>query len=122
MEIGMVFPVLPGKADALKAFGQALMGERKEEYVKSQSTVSKESWWLQPTPMGDLCVCHFEADDPAAVFAALGESQEPFDVWFRAQVLDCTGVDLTRPPAGLPESIFHWSRSELAGQVHSPMV
>lgn len=110
MEIGMVFPVLPGKSNSLAQFAQKLMNERKAEYEQSQVSISKESWWLQPTPMGDLCVIHFEASDPMAVFSALGTSQEPFDIWFRAEVLENTGVDLATPPAGLPQQIFHWSR------------
>lgn len=110
MEVGMVFPVVPGKSDALVAFANALMNERKAEYEISQASVLKESWFLQPTPMGDVCVIHFEAPDPGAVFAGLAESNEPFDVWFREQVLETTGVDLRNPPAGLPTRIFHWAR------------
>ena len=92
------------------AFAAAMMGERKAEYVKSQVTVTRESWFLQPTPQGDLLVVHFESPDPGAVFAGLAESQEPFDVWFRDQVLEITGFDLTEPLAGLPPRIFHWQR------------
>jgi hypothetical protein len=111
MEVGMVFPVLPGKSESLATFASAMMNERKVEYEQSQISISKESWWLQPTPMGDLCVVHFVADDPMAVFSSLGTSQEPFDVWFREQVLENTGVDLTVPPPGLPRQIFHWQRA-----------
>lgn len=110
METGMVFPVLPGKSEALIAFAQKLMGERRAEYERSQVSVSKESWFLQPTPMGDLCVVHFESTDPGAVFAGLATSEEPFDVWFREQVLETTGVDLANPLAGFPPRIFHWTR------------
>ena len=111
METGIVFPVLPGKREALIAFAQKLMGERKAEYEQSQVSVHRESWYIQPTPHGELCIVHFEAVDPAAVFAGLATSQEPFDIWFREQVLDTTGVDLTQPPGGMPEQIFHWKRS-----------
>ena len=107
----MVFPVLPGQRDALVAFANTLMGERRSEYEASQASVNKESWFVQPTPMGDVVVIHFEAADIGAVFAGLAESQEPFDVWFRGEVLKTTGVDLANPPAGLPERIFHWKRA-----------
>lgn len=110
-ETAMVLPVLPGKREALFEFARALMHERKPEYERSQVTVRKESWFLQPTPQGDLCLVHFESEDPDAVFAGLAESQDPFDVWFRAQVLDTTGVDLTQPPDILPLRFFHWERS-----------
>lgn len=111
METNVVFPVLPGKSEALIAFAETIMGPRRAEYEISQQSVTKESWFLQPTPNGDICIVHFESDDPAAVFNGLAESQEPFDVWFREQVLDTTGVDLTNPPAGFPARIFHWTRS-----------
>lgn len=106
----MVFPVLPGQSQSLTDFASKLMNERKAEYVASQTSVNKESWWLQPTPMGDICIVHFEAEDPMAVFSALGTSQEPFDVWFRQEVLANTGVNLAQPPAGMPAQIFNWSR------------
>lgn len=106
----MVFPVLPGKSQSLAAFAQKLMTDRKAEYEKSQVSINKETWWIQPSPIGDLCVVHFEAEDPMAVFAGLADSQEPFDIWFREEVLANTGVDLTKTPGGLPQQIFHWSR------------
>lgn len=110
METGIVFPVLPGQSQALVAFAEKLMGERRAEYEKSQVSIIRESWFLQPTPVGDMCIVHFKAEDPLAVFAGLAESREPFDVWFREQVLETTGIDLTSPPPGLPTRIFHWSR------------
>lgn len=106
----MVLPVLPGKQESLIAFANSVMGERLAEYEISQQSVTKESWFFQPTPMGDVIIVYFVSVDPGAVFAGLAESQEPFDVWFRAQVLNCTGVDLTQLPAGLPPRIFHWER------------
>lgn len=110
METGIVFPVLPGKSEALREFAQKLLGERRAEFELSQLSVHKESWFIQPTPMGDVCIVHFESDDPAAVFAGLASSQDDFDVWFRSQVLDTTGIDLTQPLPGLPPRIFHWTR------------
>lgn len=110
MEAGLVFPVVPGKREALVAFAQSLMNERRSEYEASQVSIHKESWFLQPTPMGDVCVVHFEAADPAAVFQGLAESEEPFDVWFRSQVLETTGVDLSKSVGAIPERIFNWSR------------
>lgn len=111
MEIGMVFPVLPGQREALVAFANALMHERKAEYEASQTTVVKESWFLQSTPSGDLCVAHFEAPDVAAVMQGLATSDEPFDVWFRERVLATTGVDLASGGGSMPEQIFGWRRS-----------
>ena len=106
----MVFPVLPGKSESLTVFAGKLMNERKVEYEESQLSITKECWWIQPTPMGDLCVVYFVADDPMTVFSNLGTSSEPFDVWFREQVQENTGIDLTVPPPGMPRQIFDWKR------------
>lgn len=111
MEQCMVFPVLPGQSVALIKFAEKLMGERKEEFDNSQLTVLKEQWYLQPTPMGDFCIVHVHAADPMAVFKGLATSEEPFDVWFREQVKETTGVDLTNPPSELPLCIFDWKRA-----------
>jgi hypothetical protein len=110
METAVVFPVLPGKSEALIAFANTIMNERRDEYKASQASITKESWHLQSTPMGDLCIVCFESPDPMSVFNALAESQEPFDIWFRQQVLDTTGADLTKPPSGLPTRFFQWSQ------------
>ncbi len=110
MDTAMMFPILPGKRDALITFANALLGERKDEYNAAQTTVTKESWHLQSTPFGDFCIVYFEAPDPMAVHTGLAESQDPFEVWFRAQVLDVSGIDISTPPAAVPDRIFVWSR------------
>lgn len=110
MENAMMFPILPGKRDALRQFADELHGPRRHEYEASQLTVTKESWFLQETPMGDFCIVHLIAQDPAAVYAALATSTEPFDVWFREQVQDCTGLDLAAMNVALPTQVFKWSR------------
>jgi len=40
VETGLVFPVLPGKREALLAFAQAIMGPRKAEAVPTTSPLS----------------------------------------------------------------------------------
>jgi len=107
-EVAMMFPVRLGKRDALIAFAEALSGERSAEYDAAQTSVEWENWFLQPTPMGDFCIMTMAAPDPAAVFAGLAASDGPFDAWFRGQVLEITGVDLSVPPPGLPQQIFAW--------------
>lgn len=108
----MLVPILPGKKDALLAFANAMMNERKADLDKAQVTVTKESWHFLETPHGDFLIVYFEAPDGGKVHAALAASQEPFDIWFRAQVLDCTGIDISTPPSAeaLPTKIFNWSR------------
>jgi hypothetical protein len=51
-----------------------------------------------------------DTEDPARAFAEMGASQESFDVWFRAFVLDVYDLDLSRPPSGpMPRQMLDWS-------------
>ena len=107
----MMFPLLPGKRDALAEFVVALEGPERAAYEASQTTVVKESWFLQPTPFGDMLVVHFEAPDPAKVMSGLAASEETFDIWFRNQIQELSGIDLTQHAGPLPECVFHWTRN-----------
>jgi hypothetical protein len=104
------FPLLPGKTEAAKEFAKTCMISKRTEYavaLKSQG-VTKESWFLQKTPQGDMVIVHFEADDVEKAFEAQAKSKAPFDVWFKQQVKSITGVDLEQPSdEAPPEEIFH---------------
>ena len=86
------------------------MSSKRTEYaeaLKSQG-VTKESWFLQKTPHGDMVIVHFEADDVEKAFEAQAKSKAPFDVWFKQQVKLFTGVDLEQPSdEPPPEEIVH---------------
>ena len=106
------FPVLPGKEDEARKFAQETL-ERREEFDRSQDRLrtTRDEWALQQTPMGWLLIVRFEAEDVGQAFADLGQSPDPFDVWFRQRVLDTTGVDLTQPmESPPPEIVLDWSR------------
>lgn len=110
MENAFFIPLLPGKKDAAIAFATSLMTDRKAGFENAQTTVTKESWFLQETPMGDFMIVYYHAPDLEAVHSALAASQEPFDVWFRAQILDLTGIDISTPMDNLPQQVLAWSR------------
>lgn len=110
-EVAIVYPLLPGKREALNTFTRTLMNERKDDHSASHTSVFAERWFLQATPMGELVVVYLKTPDPIEVFANLAVSQDPFVVWFRANVLDITGVNLASlPPFALPECVFHADR------------
>ena len=96
--IAFVAPILPGKTDQLRESAQsnAPGGHRREAYEASRERhgIKRELSWLQSTPMGDLTIVYIETDDPEATFAGLASSQDPFDVWFRAQTREIHGVDI----------------------------
>jgi hypothetical protein len=102
------FPVLPGKTEQARAFAKELMGTRRREFDESQARVgaTRETWSLQSTPDGDFVLVWFEAPDIEKVFATLGESTDPFDVWFRQQVKEINGVDMEAPPTDAPPEVL----------------
>lgn len=110
VENAFFVPLLPGKKEAAKALAQTMMTERRGEFDRAQTTVTKECWFLQETPMGDFLIVYYHSPDPDKVHSALAVSQEPFDVWFRSQVLDLTGLDISNPPESLPQQILDWAR------------
>lgn len=95
--VGFAIPVLPGKTDVDRdAMGSCWRGERRATYedARRRAGVTKETVWIQTTPMGDLAVIYLEADDLEAAFGTIGGSGEPFDQWFRDHVRDVHGISL----------------------------
>jgi hypothetical protein len=110
--IAMALPIPPDKLDSWLTTMRELAGPRLEEYDASRrrAGVTSSKAWLQQGPGGAMELLVIEADDPARMFAELGSSQEPFDVWFRGVIANIYGLDLTqRPPGPLPEQMLDWS-------------
>jgi len=90
-------PLRGGHADAVRAaLASCWTGGRREAYqdARRRAGVVKEAVWIQAAAGGDLAVVYLEADDLATALTILGTSTEPFDRWFRAQVLQVHGVAL----------------------------
>lgn len=111
IENAFFVPLLPDKKEAAIAFANTMMNERRGEFDNAQTTVTKESWFLQETPHGDFLIIYYHSPDPDKVHAALAVSEEPFDIWFRSQVLDITGIDIPTPLGNLPKQVLAWSRA-----------
>lgn len=116
--IAFAAPLLPGKTtiDRL-ALESCWLGSRREAHqdARRRAGITKESVWLQSTPIGDLAVVYIEADDISAALAALGGSPEPFDRWFRGHVHEVHGISLEDGfPLPVPVLDFDVDR---AGQV-----
>ena len=107
------FPILPGKTEAGREFAKTVMGQKRSEFSQAlkKHGISKESWFLQKTPQGDMLIVHFEADDVEKAFEVLAKSKDPFHVWFKEQVKSITGIDMEQPMEGPapppPEEIVH---------------
>ncbi len=101
-----VFPIKPGKEDDARAFAAETFGARRAEFEAhmARGGVSRETWTLQETPMGSLIVVWFEGDIEKT-FADLA-TDDDYAKWFRAQVLDVTGVDLAAASDGPPPAVL----------------
>jgi hypothetical protein len=105
-----LFPLLPGKEEAFRDFAQETLGPRRAQFAALQalSTVTRETWTLVPTPDGFFVNVWFEGNVDKA-FADLATAEDEFAVWFREQVLNVTGVDMSAPnDSAPPETVFDW--------------
>jgi hypothetical protein len=100
-------PIAPGKLEAWKDFDEQMRGPRRAEHDASRRRMgmNREVASLMQTPQGDFVCLFHEADDLGAAFRMLAESQEPYDVWFRENLVDLHGLtpDMLQgpPPAQL---------------------
>ncbi len=104
------FPVLPGKEDAARAFSKEVMGPRLDDFLATQKAceTTEELWTLQQTPAGSFMLVYFEGDVEKA-FTHLATDNGEFVTWFRGQVQEICGVDLTQPDDGPPpETLLEW--------------
>lgn len=105
----LVFPILPGKTAQARTFQKDLDTTRKAEYAVSEGRlgIPREYWYIAELPAGDLLIGVFYAPDANATIGSFVKSQDAFDLWFKGQVKNATGVDLNNPPADmkLPELV-----------------
>ena len=102
-------PILPGKTEAARRAAAAISGPRRAEVNEwgRRVGITKHTVWLQQTPHGDMTIAYFEADDPNRPFKELASSNRLFDRWYREQLKEIHGLDLTQPPPA-NEAIFEW--------------
>ena len=105
--MAFVFPVLPGKAEAGKAFTQEAYSTRRAEFAASRRGWGQtaEIVTLLRTPVGDFMAAYLEGRDPWEGNRHFAESQAPFDRWFKDELkkLVPPEVDFDRPIAGVEE-------------------
>ena len=107
-----VFPVLPGKEDAMRAYAAEVNGARRTDFTAAQIAlgITRQTWTHQQTPDGSLVLVWFEAADVEKVFADFARATDEYNVWSRSQILEITGIDMSQPDdAPPPEVIVEWS-------------
>ena len=104
------FPLLPGKRETLERFLAELVERRKEtnQFYRAYG-VSRESAHLQRTPHGDLVIVCTDLEDTPKAAEEYAAETAPFHAWFKAQVLEFSGIDPNVQPLG-PEctELFDW--------------
>ena len=95
-------PIQSGKSHAARSFLQELEQTRKGQYSASERRlgITKEVWAIQQSPMGELFVVFFQGADIGGAVSQFVGSQDEFDLWFKGQLKDISGVDLSVPPPG----------------------
>ena len=96
----IIFPVLPGKTEAARAFMHALETDRRADHARSneRNGMTREVWFLASGPSGDQLVGYAEMADFGQVISNFAESRDEFDAWSKDQLAYVTGVDMNDPP------------------------
>lgn len=106
-QVCLVLPMREGKSATARDFMRELETDRKAEYGVSERRIGidKQAWYLASTPAGDQLVAYMESPDFDHALAMFSQSSDPFDLWFKRQLDEATGLDLNHPPSGmmLPE-------------------
>jgi hypothetical protein len=104
---GMAFtaPLLPGVEDAGRAF--VADAYAREDFARSrrEKHTYAEVATLAHTPDGEIVSVYVEGEDPWAGNRAFAASDDPFDVWFKAQLraLFPPFIDFSKPVEGVTE-------------------
>ena len=115
--ICLALPILEGKSQDAREFMHELEHVRKGEYDRSERRIGipKELWFLATLPSGDQLIAYMESEDFGKALGMFSQSQDEFDLWFKAQMANATGIDLNNPPEmQLPDLLSNSSVEALA--------
>ena len=86
-------PILPGKLEAWKLLDAELSGTApRPQTLRERMGMTREVASLMQTPQGDFVCLYHEAEDLEKAFRTLATSDDPFDVWFREQLVELHGL------------------------------
>lgn len=116
--ICLALPVLPGKTADARTFMHQLDSSRRAEFDASERRIgiTKELWYLAKLASGDHLIGYMESVDFNRAFQLFVGSKDPFDLWFKAQMLAATGLDLNNPPSNMtqPELLSHYEAAPVS--------
>jgi hypothetical protein len=100
------FPILPGQERAAEDFARQLATTRAAEAdgFYRKFGIAHESWFAQHTAQGMtvIAVTEFGARTAETAADEYAQSTEPFEQWFKSQVLKVSGIDPSIAPLGPP--------------------
>jgi hypothetical protein len=112
---GLAFaaPLLPGKAEAGRAWAQEAFQARRPELAESRQALrqTREEVFLTSTPQGDVVVVYLEGDDPRRANRQFAASDRPYDRWFKDSLKDLFPpfIDFDQPvPPN--ETVWDWAQ------------
>jgi hypothetical protein len=111
VELAFTVPILPGKRTALEELAKTVSGSKKKEYDNSEKKlrIAKETWFVESSPQGDVWILYAEGKDLAKSFDGWVASKDSFDLWFKGQMKEITGIDFSNPPPGdLPKQLLRY--------------
>jgi hypothetical protein len=109
--ICLTIPVLAGQGQAARSFMADLEGAQRDAYAESEQRIGidKELWFISDLGDQELLVAYMESGDFGRAFEQFVASRDPFDMWFKEQLANATGLDLNNPPElQLPELLSHY--------------
>lgn len=111
--LALAFPLRPGATDEWLRFVDEIKGPRRLERQEAlrRFGVTRETWFLQPAPEGDIAIVYLESEDPARAFENFRVSDHPFDRWFKARAGALHGLDFSQPLGPIPEMTMDWEAS-----------
>ena len=91
-------PLVRGKEELDRSTFDEMLVARREEYEAAlrQAGIPRQAIWHPQTPGGTVAVVYVEGDDPEAGIAHFGSSDEPLNTWFREQMKEVHGVDISQ--------------------------
>jgi hypothetical protein len=109
--ICLTIPVLAGQGQAARSFMGELEDAQRNAYEESERRIGieKELWFISNLGEQELLVAYMESGDFGRAFEQFVASRDSFDLWFKGQLANVTGLDLNDPPElQLPELLSHY--------------
>jgi hypothetical protein len=106
-EFAFAIPVIPGKEELDRNTLAEMSESRRDEYEAAarKAGIKRQVVWHQQSPDGTVAVVFIEADDPERALGEFGSSEDPFNSWFRDQMKEVHGIDISEP-APPAEKVF----------------